>query len=92
MTQPLIQAGCLPPKVRRALELAYAVEGVVAAKVWQWPGRMAVGVRGCSAASPTELLRRVESAVSGLRDPGESWEFGILDDAPATRGSPTPTV
>lgn len=59
----------------------YGVEGVVAARVWQWHGRVAVGVRGSCATAPLDLLRRVESAVSGLREPGESWEFGILEEA-----------
>jgi hypothetical protein len=70
----------LPAKLRRTLELTYAVEGVVSARVWQWAGCVAVGVRGTGAASPTDLLRRVEIAVAGLRNPDESWEFGILDD------------
>ena len=70
----------LPPKLRRALELVYAVEGVIAARIWHWPGRIAVGVRGGSASSPTDLLRRVEIAVASLREPEESWDFGILED------------
>jgi hypothetical protein len=70
----------LPPKVRRALELVYAVEGVVAARVWHWPGRIAVGVRGGSATSPMDLLRRVEIAVASLREAEEAWDFGILED------------
>src|SRR5580693_968480 len=37
-------ADSLPVRLKRTLELAYAVEGVVAARVWQWPGRVAVGV------------------------------------------------
>ena len=78
----------LPPKLRRALELVYAVEGVVAARIWHWPGRIAVGVRGGSATTPMDLLRRVEIAVASLRDAEESWDFGILDDEPAR--SPLP--
>jgi hypothetical protein len=70
----------LPPRLLRALELAYAVEGVVAARVWQVPGGVAVGARGGAFASPTDVLRRVELSVAGLREPGEIWEFGILDD------------
>ena len=70
----------LPPKVRRTIELVYGVEGVIAARVWQWPGRVAVAVRGGVATLPSALLRRVEAAVAGLREPGETWEFGILDD------------
>jgi hypothetical protein len=71
----------LSPRLRRALELAYGVEGVVAARVWQWPGRIAVGVRGGKATSPPDLVRRVEAAVAGLREPGETWDFGILEDS-----------
>jgi hypothetical protein len=53
---------------------------VVAARVWQWPGRVAVGVRGGNATSAPELIRRVEAAVAGLRETGETWDFGILED------------
>jgi len=69
----------LPPRVRRTLEVVYGVEGVALARVWQWPGRVAVGVRPAPHSSPSELLRRVEAAVSGLREADESWEFGLLD-------------
>jgi hypothetical protein len=71
----------LPQKVRRTLELVYGVEGVVAARVWHWPGRMAVGVRGSNTTTPSSLLRTVESAVAGLREPGEAWDLGILDES-----------
>jgi hypothetical protein len=71
----------LPQRIRRALELVYGVEGVIAARVWQTPGCVAIGVRGAAVTAPSELLRRVESAVAGLRQPGEAWDFGILDDA-----------
>jgi hypothetical protein len=76
----------LPPRLRRALELAYGVEGVVGARVWQWEGRVAVGVRGAATASAADLLRRVEIAVGVLREPGETWDFGLLDDADAKAG------
>jgi hypothetical protein len=69
----------LSPRVRRTLEVVYAVEGVTEARVWHWPGRLAVGVRGGPASAPSDLLRRVEQAVSPLREPGEQWDFGILD-------------
>jgi hypothetical protein len=69
----------LPPRIRRTLELVYGVEGVTAARVWHWPGRVAVGVRPTVLSAPGELLRRVESAVAGLREPDETWEFGFLD-------------
>jgi hypothetical protein len=70
----------LPPRLRRALELAYGVEGVIAARVWQWPGRIAIGVCAGNTTLPSSLLGRVESAVAGLREPGETWDFGILAD------------
>jgi hypothetical protein len=69
----------LSPRLRRTLELVYNVEGVVVARVWQWAGRVAVGVRGAGATSP-DLIVRVEAAVAGVREAGEVWEFGILED------------
>lgn len=69
----------LPARIRRTLELVYGVEGVTAARVWHWPGRVAVGVRPALSSAPAELLRRVESAVAGLREPDESWDFGFLE-------------
>ena len=74
-------ADSLAPRLRRTIELAYGVEGVVSARVWQWSGRVAVGVRGTVSTTPADLLRRVESAVGALREPGEVWDFGILDEA-----------
>lgn len=69
----------LPPRIRRTLELVYGVQGVTAARVWQWEGRVAVGVSPGATTSPVDLLRRVELAVSGVREHDETWEFGILD-------------
>ena len=69
----------LPPRVRRILESVYAVEGVAAARVWLWPGKVAVGVRGTVNISSSELLRRVSSAVAPLKEPDEAWEFGLLE-------------
>jgi hypothetical protein len=71
----------LSPRLRRTLELVYGVEGVLEARIWQWPGRVAVGVRGGNGTSPTDLVRRVEVAVAGIREPEEAWEFGILGDS-----------
>ena len=70
----------VPPAVRRVLEVVYKVEGVVAARVWQTPGKVAVGVRGGVGTSPNDLLRRVEAAVVGLREPGITWDFGWLQE------------
>jgi hypothetical protein len=69
----------LSPRLRRTLELVYGVEGVVAARVWQWPGRVAIAIRGGPVTGP-DLIRRVEDAVAGLREAGEVWDFGILED------------
>jgi hypothetical protein len=68
-------------RLERTLELVYGVEGVIAARVWQWTGRVAVGVRGGTATTPAALIRHVENAVAGLREPGEVWDFGILEDS-----------
>ena len=70
-----------PARLRRVIELAYAVKGVIAARVWQAEGVIAIGIRCTSSASPNELLRRVEIAVASLREPDEKWEFGVLDEA-----------
>jgi hypothetical protein len=70
-----------PPRLRRALEVVYGVEGVAGAKVWLWPGSVAVGVTPAPRTSPREVLRRVEIAVSGLREDGEQWAFGLLESA-----------
>jgi len=70
----------LEPRLRRTLEIVYGVGGVSAVRVWQWPGRVAVGVRAAPHASAIDILRRVETAVAGLREEGESWDFGLLDD------------
>lgn len=70
----------LPPRLRRALELVYAVEGVTAARVWSWGDRIAVGVRGSPTLSTAELLRRVEAATTPIQEPGETWEYGVLTD------------
>jgi hypothetical protein len=69
----------LSPRLKRTIEVVYGVEGVTAARVWQWSGKVAVGVRGSATSAPTELLRRVEAAVAPLREPEENWEFGFLD-------------
>jgi PhoPQ-activated pathogenicity-related protein len=76
-----------PPRLKRTLELVYEVDGVVAARVWQWTEnrgrdeRVAVAVRSNATSCPTEVLRRVEAAVEAMREPGEAWEFGLLDHA-----------
>jgi hypothetical protein len=80
----------LAPRLRRTLELAYAVDGVVAVRVWQWGPNVAIGVRGSAAAAPADLVRRVEAAVAGLREPGEAWDFGMLQET--ATGHPEETL
>jgi hypothetical protein len=29
--------------------------------------------------APSEILHRVECAVAGLREPEETWDFGLLE-------------
>jgi hypothetical protein len=67
--------------MRRALELVYGIEGVVGARVWHWPGRVAVAVAISATSSSAETLRRVERAVAPLRHPEETWGFGLLGAA-----------
>jgi hypothetical protein len=79
-THEASKGATLAPRLRRTLELAYAVDGVVAVRVWQWGLNVAIAVRGSAAASPADLVRRVEAAVAGLREPGEAWDFGVLQE------------
>lgn len=70
----------LPPRLRRILEVVYAIEGVAEARVWEWERSVAVGVRPMAGTFAPDLLRRVESQVVVVREPGESWTFGVLED------------
>lgn len=72
----------LPSRLKRVLELVYAVDGVSGAKVWQWDGKIAIGVRPALPQATTDLVDRVRAAVEALREPGETWEFGVLEDEP----------
>jgi hypothetical protein len=74
-------ANGLSPRLRRAIEVVYQVEGVTGARIWQWTGRVAVGLRLSATSSPPDVIERVKSAVAPLREGDESWEFGVLDEA-----------
>lgn len=65
-------------RVQRILQLVYAVEGVVAVRVWQWASNVAIGIRGGAAGA--DLMGRVEAALAGIREPGETWHFGLLEE------------
>ena len=69
----------LDPRVRRALQVVYQIQGVVAAKVWAMPDRVAVGIRIGAGHGSADVLARVEASTAGLREPGEVWDFGLLD-------------
>lgn len=69
----------LDPRIRRTLELVYQVEGVVAAKVWAMPDRIAVGVKIGAGHGPAEVMARLEQVTVALREPGETWDFGLLE-------------
>lgn len=70
----------LSPRLRRILELVYSIEGVSEARVWAWDEGVAVGVRPTATTSASDLLKRVESQVVVVREPGETWTFGVLED------------
>ena len=76
---PPAPADDLDPRIRRTLELVYQVEGVVAAKVWAMPDRIAVGVKIGTGHGPAEVMARLEQVTVALREPGEAWDFGLLD-------------
>ncbi len=78
MTDLADTSATLPPRMRRALELVYAVDGVIGARVWQWPGRVAIGVSVATAFSGDDTIRRVEVAVAAIRHADEAWDFGLL--------------
>ena len=80
MSAPSEAAPRLSPRLRRILELVYGIEGVGEARVWEWEKGVAVGVRPTATTSASELLKRIESEVIVVREPGETWSFGILDD------------
>ena len=72
-------ASDIDPRVRRTLELVYQVEGVVAAKVWAMPDRVAVGVKLGNGHGAPEVIARIEVVTAALRAPGESWDFGLIE-------------
>lgn len=69
----------LPPRLELALEIIYRIEGVAAAKIWQWEDHVAVAVRGVGLVE-SQLLARVEASLVSLSEPNEIWEYGILAD------------
>jgi hypothetical protein len=74
------RAGEPSARIRRVIETIYQVDGVTGARIWQWTGRVAVGLHLSTASSPTEVIERVMSAVAPFRDADETWDFGVLSD------------
>lgn len=74
----------LPEHLRRALEIAYSIEGVTGARVWELDdGTVAVAVRPSPLASPLEIVRRADKALDALRAEHYAIDVGLLDDAEA---------
>ncbi len=65
-------------RLKRAVELAYEVDGVVAARVWRWENDFFVGV--VTACGSDVVLRVVTAAIAGLAQPEETWSVGLLQD------------
>jgi hypothetical protein len=80
MAEDAIDGHNLPPRLRRAIELIYQVEGVTGAQIWHWTGKIAVGLSLTTTSTPAEVFGRVASAVAPLREVDETWEFGLLAD------------
>jgi hypothetical protein len=80
MSEETSDGRSLPPRLRRAMELIYQVEGVTGAQIWHWTGRIAVGLSLTATSTPAEVFERVESAVAPLQEADEAWEFGLLAD------------
>jgi hypothetical protein len=68
----------LPPRLRRAIDLIYQVEGVTGAQIWHWAGRIAVGLSLTRPSIPAEVFRRAQSAIAPMQEANETWEFGLL--------------
>jgi hypothetical protein len=69
-----------PPRLRRAMELIYLVEGVTGAQIWCCTDRIAVGLSLTATSNPSEVFERARSAVAPLQEGDETWEFGLLVD------------
>lgn len=68
-------------RARRIEEAILEVDGVIAVRVWELPGRVEIGVRVSPADTVNDVLRRVDEYIDALRDGDEVWEVGILSES-----------
>ncbi|MEZ4405211.1 MAG: hypothetical protein R3A52_01790 [Polyangiales bacterium] len=66
------------PRARRIEEAVLDVDGVVAVRVWELPGRVEIGVRAAPSDAPPDVLQRVRDVVDTLREGEETWDLGLL--------------
>ena len=69
-------------RAQRIEEAVLDVEGVVAVRVWELSDRVEIGVSVSRADTATDVLKRVMEITDALRSPEETWEVGLLTDAP----------
>lgn len=65
-------------RTRRIEESILEVEGVIAVRVWELPGRVEIGVRVSPADTPPDVIKRVREHVDALREDEEVWDVGVL--------------
>jgi hypothetical protein len=75
-----------PPQVpsersKRISDSLLQVPGIVEVRVWEMgSSRVEVGVRVSPGRGAHEALRRAQEATTPLRQPGETWHFGLLSE------------
>lgn len=63
---------------RRIEEAILEVEGVIAVRIWELPGRVEIGVRVSPADTAPDVIKRVREHVEALREDEEAWDVGVL--------------
>ena len=66
-------------RLRRVVDVAYQVDGVLGVRAWVLPEGVTVAVQVSPRAGPTDVLRTVEAALAALREPGEQLHVGLMD-------------
>ena len=73
-----------PQESRRSQRIKEAVlelNGVIAVRVWELPGRVEIGVQVSPSDTPSDVLNRVQELAQALREGEETWEVGLLAEA-----------
>lgn len=68
-------------RARRIEDSILEVEGVIAVRVWELPGRVEIGVRVSPADTPPDVIKRVREHVDALREEEEVWDVGVLAES-----------